>query len=209
MLASRAWNSLGNGALFTNRIRPATFNFTAQRATFHTSKCLAPTTRPPGIIRQNGLPPLQARRLLQTSAILRREAQTPAKPKEKAYKDEAKSSEDPADEEDSELATFKRTEKAAQASKVNLSAKLSSGEGKDGEDDYEESEVTEVKRIGYAPARSRSRRAKSRAPDEREERSQSRGPPRIDGPPAPPTETRASNLDGRGYEEHRSKSRPR
>lgn len=76
----------------------------------------------------------------------------------------------------------------------------------------EQSEVTDMKRIGYAPSRSRSRRAKSRAPEERDqsrpERSRSRGPPRLD-PPSPPSMTRASNVEGHGYEEHRSKSRAR
>lgn len=71
--------------------------------------------------------------MLQTSAILRQEAQAPAK-KEKAYKDEVKSSEDPADQENDDMTNFKRSEKAAQASRVNLSAKLSSGDDKDGKE---------------------------------------------------------------------------
>lgn len=145
MLAHRAWDSLGNGALFTTRIRrPVVLDLagraSAQRASsFHTSTCLAAvqrprTLRPSTTIQPNVCKRIESRRLLQTSSILRQEARTPVKQEEKAYKDEVKSSLDPADQEDDDLASFKRTERAAQASQVNLSAKLSSGEGKDGED---------------------------------------------------------------------------
>ena len=72
--------------------------------------------------------------MLQTSSRSRQEAQAPARQEEKAYKDEVKASSDPADQEEDDITNFKRTERAAQASQVNLSAKLSSGEGKDGED---------------------------------------------------------------------------
>lgn len=141
MLVHRAWDSLGNGALFTTRIRHSAAADSATRTSgqraspVHTSQRLAAlrraqASRPTISIRQSELGRVSSKRVIRTSAILRQEAQTPAKRPEKAYRDEVQSSEDPADQDD-DLNTFKRTERAAQASQVNLSAKLSSNESED------------------------------------------------------------------------------
>jgi putative ABC transport system ATP-binding protein len=148
----RAWDSLGNGALFTTRIRhfsPADARrrsaFPAQLQTRSLSTLRISThqtTRPSVEIRkQQCLVQLQPRRVLQTSQTqlqeqLQRQAPqavpVPQVEKEKAYRDSVTTSSDPADEEDADMENFERTDKAAAASKINLSAKLST-EGPDGE----------------------------------------------------------------------------
>jgi putative ABC transport system ATP-binding protein len=148
----RAWDSLGNGALFTTRIRhfsPADARrrsaFPAQLQTRSLSTLRISThqtTRPSVEIRkQQCLVQLQPRRVLQTSQTQLQEqpqrqapqaVPVPQVEKEKAYRDSVTTSSDPADEEDADMENFERTDKAAAASKINLSAKLST-EGPDGE----------------------------------------------------------------------------
>ncbi|KAI7594891.1 hypothetical protein KC343_g17419, partial [Hortaea werneckii] len=139
MLAHRAWDSLGNGALFTTRIWTpkaqsgalGRIQSLAQRGL--QSRCLhnirANQCRP-SLVRQLPARSVETRRVLQTSQKSQQEAPPPAK------RDQVASS-DPADhDEDDHLDGdgFKRTERAAQASKLNLSAKLSkqSDDGKSG-----------------------------------------------------------------------------
>lgn len=146
----RAWDSLGNGALFTTRIRQATttLNTGALRrdwqvrslSTLRTSS--SQSVRPSvEVHKRQGLLQTQPRRVLQTShSDLQQQAQreapqaapAPQTEKEKAYRNTVQTHTDPADEEDADLDNFKRSDKAARASQINLSAKLSN-EGADGE----------------------------------------------------------------------------
>ncbi|RMY99051.1 hypothetical protein D0862_07302 [Hortaea werneckii] len=142
MLAHRAWDSLGNGALFTTRIWTSQaqshpvgalgrIQSLAQRGlqsrrlhSIRANQCR------PSLVRQLPARSIETRRVLQTSQKSQQEAPPPAK------RDQVASS-DPADhDEDDHLDGdgFKRTERAAQASKLNLSAKLSkqSDDGKSG-----------------------------------------------------------------------------
>lgn len=137
--AHRAWDSLGNGALFTTRIRRLACPDIAgqirwQRA--QQSIQSSPVTQmrcwstvrsqqPPRpsllLQQQRSSPTPQSRRVLQTSQKQPQEAQTtPAK----AYRDEVKSQSDPADLDEEDGDGFRRTARAAQASQINLSAKL-------------------------------------------------------------------------------------
>ena len=149
----KAWDSLGNGALFTTRIRQSP-NVESWRAlnggviwqdsqrplsTLQTStqQRVRPSVEvhKPRALRQS-----QPRRVLRTSQSHLQQQQvqrqaSEAVPVPKVEKEEAYRSKfiDPADEEEeADLATFKRTDKAAAAAQVNLSAKLST-EGADGE----------------------------------------------------------------------------
>ncbi|KAK3712242.1 ATP-binding cassette permease mdl1 [Vermiconidia calcicola] len=148
MLAHRAWDSLGNGALFTTRIRrpdavrmlvrPDSPKYALYSTRASQSRCSSTTrthqpTRPSLVpYRQQNTALTPPRRILQTSRSGQQEAQTPAKT-EDAYRNSAqKASSDPADEDPDEIDPFKRSDKAAQASQINLSAKLST-EGPDGE----------------------------------------------------------------------------
>jgi putative ABC transport system ATP-binding protein len=139
LVAHRAWDSLGNGALFTNRIpRLATTPTTASTlwrqaqwqsgaSSPHQLRFLRISTshspsRPSALLHKQTLPTVEARRILQTSQKATQDAQ----PAAKSYRDEVqKEHEDPADADEEEDADgFKRTKKAAQASQLNLSAKL-------------------------------------------------------------------------------------
>ena len=161
VLAHRAWDSLGNGALFTTRIRrPCAGSETVAKINTPTcglrdarvaqARCLSSLQQPQhvhSLVRPSiGIPKISfvvpniphCRLILQTSRPVRQEAQAqtrmsaPAR-RERAYKDEIQTpSSDPADDEEYNVDNFKRTDRAAQASQVNLSAKLSS-EGSDGE----------------------------------------------------------------------------
>ena len=150
--AHKAWDSLGNGALFTTRIRPLINTEPARKLNLGViakewqrrplSTVRTPTHRParPSVQAPRRLPILQSqpRRVLQTSQSHLQERQAPqAVPvpkveKEEAYRNTSGVSTDPAEDEDADLDTFKRTDRAARASQVNLSAKLST-EGADGE----------------------------------------------------------------------------
>ncbi|KAH3962610.1 hypothetical protein HBI04_019530 [Parastagonospora nodorum] len=159
-LSAKAWNGPGNGALFSH-IQPRTPSqiisrtFTKKPATIqHTPKSIARPQRScaaciftttaglrsalAGTTRRNGLQhPI---RLFTTSRILAEastEVKAPVK-KRKSYKDEIKErgmidlEEHDAEGEDGEQG-FAKSEKAAAARQVNLSAKLSKdGSGKDG-----------------------------------------------------------------------------
>ncbi|KAK5170262.1 ATP-binding cassette permease mdl1 [Saxophila tyrrhenica] len=150
---AKAWDSLGNGALFTTRICRASISAGrdganaqdirrtsapfqgeagAQRRCLSTSR--PPNTRPTGVgLTTAGIQQqlAGARRVLQTSSPAKQEAGALAKENSgKAYRDEVSKLEDPADEDlDEDHQSFKRSERAAQASQLNLSARLSS-EGK-------------------------------------------------------------------------------
>ena len=93
------------------------------------------------IRKQQCLVQSQPRRVLQTSQTqLQQQPQrqapqavpVPQVEKEKAYRDSVAASGDPAEDEDADMEFSKRTDKAARASQINLSAKLST-EGPDGE----------------------------------------------------------------------------
>jgi putative ABC transport system ATP-binding protein len=158
IFAHRAWDCLGNGALFTHRIQRCTANrlasplsqpiipyaqgsaLVSQLRRLSTQRSTTNFTRPTNTpIQQATTVTLAQRRALQTSQI-QREANNVVKhgDRKTAYKNEIKNkSSDPAEEEEEdESQTFKKSEKAAQASQINLSAKLSShgkeGEGKTG-----------------------------------------------------------------------------
>ncbi|KAK4542523.1 multidrug-resistance transporter mdr2 [Oleoguttula mirabilis] len=135
VFAHKAWDSLGNGALFTTRIRklarPETVGQLRWPQNTHTipvqPRCLSTVqsqqpVRPSLLFKQHLTPFPQPRRALQTSHKSSQDAQPPAK----SYRKENEQSEDPADRDDDD-GGFKRTKKAAQASEVNLSAKLSKG----------------------------------------------------------------------------------
>ena len=150
--AHKAWDSLGNGALFTTRIRPLISTETSrtlnlgviakewQRRPLSTLRTPPHQRARPSVQAQKRLPSIQSqpRRVLQTSQPHLQERQAPQAvpvPKveeEQAYRNTAGVSTDPAEDEDADLDTFKRTDRAARASQVNLSAKLST-EGADGE----------------------------------------------------------------------------
>ncbi|KAK0363323.1 ATP-binding cassette permease mdl1 [Friedmanniomyces endolithicus] len=130
ILAHRAWDSLGNGALFTTRIRRPDTIWTLQRQHIpwpsHVSpiaqlRCIS-TARPrPSLpLPKPSLSSPQARRVLQTSQKTPQEAQVPAK----SYREEVRALDDDHDHDDEDADGFKRSAKAAQASQVNLSAKL-------------------------------------------------------------------------------------
>lgn len=148
-VAHRAWDSLGNGALFTTRIRrPAgvetfirlrspTSSTHATRnnqlrclSPFHSARAPRPSIVGAGRALRNSI---QFHRCLQTSQKPQQDAQvSPPAKQQQSYKDESKSISDPADEDPDDLSTFKKSERATQASQLNLSAKLST-EGADGE----------------------------------------------------------------------------
>lgn len=156
-IAHRAWNSQGTGALFTHRIRKLSVQGLASasralqaspsklrppnsvasqqfRAISHRHNAQRPTTA--RISHQSSYPTLLQRRVLQTSSLGKEEhrAQTAKAQGAKggSYRDEIKSTKPTKDVEEDESQTFKKTDRAAQASQVNLSAKLSS-HGQDGE----------------------------------------------------------------------------
>lgn len=133
VFAHKAWDSLGNGALFTTRIHrlasPEAVGWLRWTQSTHSqlpqSRCLSTIrsqqpTRPSLLLQRQPLHFPSTRRVLQTSQKSPQAAQPPAK----SYRKELEDSEDPADRDDDDEG-FKRTEKAAQASEVNLSAKLS------------------------------------------------------------------------------------
>lgn len=140
VFAHRAWDSLGNGALFTTRIRRLASPEGVALSRWPLKQCSTPSQlrclstqkplRPSTTFLAQLKPPPSSRRILQTSHKPQQEAQPPAPAR--SYRDEIKNPSDPADadEEDGSNA-FKRTERAAQASQVNLNAKLSK-EGSDG-----------------------------------------------------------------------------
>ena len=149
-VAHRAWDSLGNGALFTNRIRrPAgietIIRMNSPTSAFQTSRvlqsrCLSiirlqQPVRPSILLQKpQTLLSTQPRRILQTSQTSNQEAaaaQPPAK-SDNSYRNQVKTSSDPADEDPEDIGSFKRTDRAQRASEINLSAKLST-EGPDGE----------------------------------------------------------------------------
>ncbi|KAK4502360.1 hypothetical protein PRZ48_005785 [Zasmidium cellare] len=154
VLAHRAWDSMGNGALFTHRIRNSPVRgliqplstpkqrFTrSQSAGIQQQLRSLSTNRTPirpttALVKQSISASTPQHRVLQTSTS-NSEAQKAQLAKEQgeketSYRNEVKKSNDPADEDGDESMDFRKTERAAQASQVNLSAKLSS-HGKDGE----------------------------------------------------------------------------
>ena len=155
VMAHRAWDSLGNGALFTTRIRRRAGADTVLRRNSPTfapefsrvaqTRCTSAIQRHRSSVLsqkqaaffQTTTPPYH--RILHTSPSSPQEsqaqaqAQPPAR-KETAYRDEVKSTSDPFDDDPDDMDTFKRSERAAQASQINLSAKLSR-EGSDGENE--------------------------------------------------------------------------
>ncbi|KAK4561447.1 ATP-binding cassette permease mdl1 [Recurvomyces mirabilis] len=134
LLAHRAWDSMGNGALFTTRIRQCVQPEMVGRARWvpsHTATSRISTRRlattPPSrpTLRPSSISQ-QARRALQTTSKQTQNASVATTQQPKSYRDEVRvSTTDPAEhDEDDELSGFKRTERANQASQVNLSAKL-------------------------------------------------------------------------------------
>jgi putative ABC transport system ATP-binding protein len=138
MFAHRAWDSLGNGALFTTRIRAATASHMHAGGLGRWQTCQARRVssqirglktrqplRPSLLLRRQPSSTIEARRVLQTSQKQSQEAQE----RPQSYRDEIASRKenlsDPADNDEDE--PFKRSSKAAAASQVNLSAKLSKG----------------------------------------------------------------------------------
>ncbi|KAF2716526.1 ATP-binding cassette permease [Polychaeton citri CBS 116435] len=134
LFVHRAWDSLGNGSLFSTRIRTCTneykissngirpYHKTSQPPTFQTKFFPTVRARPLPVPRLNALQSNTIqRRVLQTSPTKReagdKRAESPVKP-----------STDPADQDDLEPESFGRSEKAEQASKLNMSAKLSNSE---------------------------------------------------------------------------------
>ena len=139
VLVHKAWDSLGNGALFTTRIRSrqlASIDPVRHIAWPPASRaqCLSYTTAP---LRRSALPPsqlLRQVRALHTTPKPHQDAAvssaapalTTAAPKQPTR------STDPADhEEEDDLQPFGRSAKATAASQVNLSAKLSSDKTSD------------------------------------------------------------------------------
>ncbi|TKA72176.1 hypothetical protein B0A55_07877 [Friedmanniomyces simplex] len=132
ILAHRAWDSLGNGALFTTRIRrPDTIGAIRRQhipwpshppATAQLRGLSTLRPRPSILLPKPSPTTLQARRLLQTSQKSPQEAQ--AQVPAKSYRDEVRARDDDHDHDDEDADGFKRSAKAAQASQVNLSAKL-------------------------------------------------------------------------------------
>nr|POF22186.1 atp-dependent permease mdl1, mitochondrial [Quercus suber] len=140
--AHRAWDSLGNGALFTRRTQARVVSLVAggkaqggvcvrghmtwsdrHHAAKNEPALLSRSVNASKTISVLG----QARRAFQTSrGHLENVNKRPT-----SYRDEVKAATEPTDEEADEMGGFKRTEKAAQASQLNLSAKLSK-EGTDG-----------------------------------------------------------------------------
>lgn len=123
-LAHRAWDSLGNGALFSTRIPPALHRqaATSRLITFHAPE----RPRPVLVFHPTRLP----RHLLHTTIPTRRqpppltEKPPPTSPAEVGVR----RYEDPADRDDDEVEdapAFKSSDKAAAARQVNLSARLS------------------------------------------------------------------------------------
>lgn len=139
LVARRAWDSLGNGALFTTRIRSA---ISLQPYSRHTSGAALVTTLSLGTcsrelntagkqgfarigcttIGSQTAFAFNQKRALQTSQT-QKEAQT-SKKSSKSYRDEVKGRPNEEDEDD-EAQDFKRSDKANQAGKLDLSAKLS------------------------------------------------------------------------------------
>ena len=143
----KAWDSLGTGALFTGRIRCTTRlgcvgkitspslemrigSLTAQLRCLSTRSGTATRPFSPTAPQIPSTVLIQSR-LLQTS---RPKRDAPTQPsREEAYRDEIQKSKNPADEDpEDETQNFIKTERAAKASQLNLSATLSR-EGKDGE----------------------------------------------------------------------------
>jgi putative ABC transport system ATP-binding protein len=137
-VAFRAWDCMGNGALFSTRIRtpgavagrccnvstPLGIASAARQAS-SLARNLAPRTQlqsRPGIKAQQVATETAQRRALQTSRILREAQVAKNTPDKKAVSRQREHTEH--DEED-ENEGFGRTEKAAQASQLNLSARLS------------------------------------------------------------------------------------
>ncbi|KXS99482.1 hypothetical protein AC578_3772 [Pseudocercospora eumusae] len=174
VVAQKAWSSLGNGALFTHRIHqspaqqllsrlspkyfaphssPGTLGICQARCISNLRSAIQqrPTT---ALLKQSTSSILAQKRVLQTSPP-QQESLNVVQHGDKltAYKNEVKSG-DPADAEEEKL-DFKKTEKASQASQVNLSAKLSST-GKDGENKTKGGwrEVTRLLRIARPEAKS-------------------------------------------------------
>lgn len=153
LVVHRAWDSLGNGALFTHRIpkfptqrlhMPLLQSHTNARLSSalevgrqvrglltHRTSLLTRSTS--ALLKQSAFPPLSHPRVVHSSPP-RQEARNAVKhgDKTKAYKNESKINSGLAEEEEDESQTFIKSDKAAQASQINLSAKLSS-HGKEGE----------------------------------------------------------------------------
>ncbi len=157
-MAHRAWDSLGNGALFTNRIRwplrieamcrlnsPTSPSQISRPIQIRCQSTLQTSWTPRrSIAISKHLPSgssFQPHRILQTSHRPQQQAavptqtqtQTPVRQdEEKSYRDTAQAVSDPAEYDPDDIDTFKRSDKANRASEINLSAKLST-EGPDGE----------------------------------------------------------------------------
>ena len=163
-MARRAWDSMGNGALFTTRIaqRPRVAIVATIRSSSPSTCSLLPVSTPSRCLStlrtQNASrlprdPTLSAslaphatpssllaarppRRILQTSSKQSQDiqAQVPTQQdsSSRPQKQLQPNSTDPADADPDDITTFKRSERAAQASEINLSAKLSN-EGVEGE----------------------------------------------------------------------------
>lgn len=132
-LAHRAWDSLGNGALYTNRIRA---NGIAARQCFGGSSIARQAlSQPPARLLSSRAQQLLRPRIEQQQKAAawtaqRRVLQTSQPQKESQAAKNATT--DPAEQdEDDDEQGFKRTAKAAQASQLNLSARLSK-ESEDG-----------------------------------------------------------------------------
>ncbi|KAK5129441.1 multidrug-resistance transporter mdr2 [Meristemomyces frigidus] len=139
VFAHIAWDSLGNGALYSTRIRRVAPLDAVGAARWARNKQPTPpqirclftpraqlSSRIGGLVQQLPSPRARAQRTLQTSQKPLQEAQPPAK----SYRQEIEETEDQTDKDNGDDG-FKRSEKAAQASQLNLSAKLSK-EGSDG-----------------------------------------------------------------------------
>lgn len=135
-LAHRAWDSLGNGALYTNRIRTPGL---AARQCFGGSSIVCQALSQPQLSSARLLssraqqllrPRIEQAQRAPAWTAQRRVLQT-SQPQKDAQA-AVKTTRDPAEEdEDDDEQGFKRTEKAAQASQLNLSARLSK-ESEDG-----------------------------------------------------------------------------
>ena len=139
-LANKALEGLGNGVLLTTKVRriapldtvsPAmrlkiTLSMHAQLRCSSTSRVQA-SSRTRELLKQLPSPRPQAKRTLQTSQKPLQEAQTPTK----SYRQEIEESENQVDDANGDDG-FKRTEKAAQASQLDFSARLSKGNDSNG-----------------------------------------------------------------------------
>nr|POF07030.1 atp-dependent permease mdl1, mitochondrial [Quercus suber] len=145
IVAHKAWDILGNGAFFSRRLQANFGNLVArnraqggiyargytvclERRHCASNKSILSRTDARKVDGSKGLSVLgQATRAFQTS----RKSLEDASKRPTSYQDEVKAATQPRDEDMDEMEGFKRTEKAAQASQLNLSAKLSK-EGTDG-----------------------------------------------------------------------------